>query len=87
MVTIHKEALVKSCIKFYKISAMNYVAVSKTLGVSPFIFIAGLAVDNVLCAMYFITLFTLASSAHPYRLRLLALPAVVGKLIVSNIFV
>lgn len=48
--------------KFYKFSAVNYVAVSEALGTSPSVLAAGLAADNVICAVYFTTLFALASS-------------------------
>ncbi|KAI3975031.1 hypothetical protein MKX01_005142 [Papaver californicum] len=42
--------------------AVNYVAVSEALGVSPSVLAAGLAADNVICAIYFTTLFALASN-------------------------
>ncbi|KAB1204883.1 putative membrane protein YjcL [Morella rubra] len=41
--------------------AVNYVAISEALGVSPSVLAAGLAADNVVCAVYFTTLFALAS--------------------------
>ncbi|KAJ8773196.1 hypothetical protein K2173_028373 [Erythroxylum novogranatense] len=41
--------------------AVNYVAISDALGVSPSVLTAGLAADNVICAVYFTTLFALAS--------------------------
>ncbi|XP_073297764.1 uncharacterized protein [Primulina huaijiensis] len=41
--------------------AVNYVAISEALQVSPSVLAAGLAADNVLCAIYFTTLFALAS--------------------------
>lgn len=41
--------------------AVNYVAISEALGVSPSVLAAGLAADNVICAVYFTTLFALAS--------------------------
>lgn len=41
--------------------AVNYVAISEALQVSPSVLAAGLAADNVLCAVYFTTLFALAS--------------------------
>lgn len=44
---------------------MNYVAVSEALGVSPSVMAAGIAVDNVICAIYFTTLFALASKIPP----------------------
>ncbi|CAL5229905.1 g13326 [Coccomyxa viridis] len=40
--------------------AINYVAVSEALQVSPSAQMAGLAADNLLCAVYFTTLFNLA---------------------------
>ncbi|KAJ6738474.1 PROTEIN putative (DUF819)-RELATED [Salix koriyanagi] len=41
--------------------AVNYVAISDALGVTPSILAAGLAADNVICAVYFTSLFALAS--------------------------
>lgn len=41
--------------------AVNYVAISDALGVSPSVLAAGLAADNVICAVYFTSLFALAS--------------------------
>ncbi|PKA50123.1 hypothetical protein AXF42_Ash019642 [Apostasia shenzhenica] len=41
--------------------AVNYVAVSEALGVTPSILAAGLAADNVVTAIYFASLFALAS--------------------------
>ncbi|CAI9092282.1 OLC1v1027479C1 [Oldenlandia corymbosa var. corymbosa] len=41
--------------------AINYVAISEALGVSPSVVAAGVAADNVICAVYFIVLFALAS--------------------------
>ncbi|GAA0165882.1 hypothetical protein LIER_21171 [Lithospermum erythrorhizon] len=41
--------------------AVNYVAIAKALEVSPSVLAAGLAADNVICAVYFTTLFALAS--------------------------
>ncbi|CAA0831010.1 Protein of unknown function (DUF819 [Striga hermonthica] len=41
--------------------AVNYVAISEALEVSPSVLAAGLAADNVICAIYFTTLFALAS--------------------------
>ncbi|XP_028801408.1 uncharacterized protein LOC114756632 [Neltuma alba] len=41
--------------------AVNYVAISNALEVSPSVLTAGLAADNVICALYFSTLFALAS--------------------------
>lgn len=45
--------------------AVNYVAISNALGVSPSILASGLAADNVICAVYFTTLFALASKVPP----------------------
>ncbi|XP_024518808.1 uncharacterized protein LOC9650706 [Selaginella moellendorffii] len=42
--------------------AVNYVAVSEALGASPSVVASGLAADNLICAVYFTTLFALASS-------------------------
>lgn len=41
--------------------AVNYVAVSEALQVTPSVLAAGLAADNVICALYFTTLFALAA--------------------------
>lgn len=46
-------------------TAVNYVAISDALGVSPSVLAAGLAADNVICAVYFATLFALASKVPP----------------------
>ncbi|XP_057827464.2 uncharacterized protein LOC131038906 isoform X2 [Cryptomeria japonica] len=45
--------------------AVNYVAVSEALGVSSSVLTAGLAADNLVCAIYFTTLFALASRIPP----------------------
>lgn len=45
--------------------AVNYVAIAEALGVSPSVLAAGLAADNVICAVYFTTLFALASKIPP----------------------
>lgn len=45
--------------------AVNYVAIADAFGVSPSILAAGLAADNVICAVYFSTLFALASKVPP----------------------
>ncbi|KAH7856276.1 hypothetical protein Vadar_034792 [Vaccinium darrowii] len=45
--------------------AVNYVAISGALGVSPSVLAAGLAADNVICAVYFTSLFALASKIPP----------------------
>lgn len=41
--------------------AVNYVAISEALGLSPSVLAAGVAADNVICAVYFMVLFALAS--------------------------
>ncbi|KAF8718892.1 hypothetical protein HU200_025207 [Digitaria exilis] len=41
--------------------AVNYVAVSEALEVSPSVLAAGLAADNIICALYFTTLFAIAA--------------------------
>ncbi|KAF5199111.1 putative keratin-associated protein [Thalictrum thalictroides] len=41
---------------------INFVAVSEALGVSPSVLAAGIAADNVICAIYFASLFALASN-------------------------
>lgn len=53
------------CNSFNNISAVNYVAVSEALGTSPSVLAAGLAADNVICAIYFTTIFALASKISP----------------------
>lgn len=52
-------------IDLHNVSAVNYVAVSEALGVSPSVLAAGLAADNVICAVYFTSLFALASRIPP----------------------
>lgn len=49
----------------FLIVAVNYVAIAEALGVSPSVLAAGLAADNVICALYFTTLFALASKIPP----------------------
>lgn len=41
--------------------AINYVAISEALGTSSSVIAAGVAADNVICAVYFVVLFGLAS--------------------------
>ncbi|KAL5212424.1 hypothetical protein ABZP36_023271 [Zizania latifolia] len=41
--------------------AVNYVAISEALGVSPSVLAAGVAADNIISALYFMALFSLAS--------------------------
>ncbi|KAM7499694.1 hypothetical protein LguiA_024108 [Lonicera macranthoides] len=48
--------------------AVNYVAIAEALGISPSVLAAGLAADNVICAVYFTTLFALASKIPPEAL-------------------
>lgn len=50
---------------FQSCTAVNYVAVAGALDVSPSVLAAGLAADNVICAVYFTTLFALASKIPP----------------------
>lgn len=45
--------------------AVNYVAISEALGVSPSVLAAGVAADNVITALYFVALFALASRTPP----------------------
>ncbi|KAJ4834226.1 hypothetical protein Tsubulata_018366 [Turnera subulata] len=45
--------------------AVNYVAIADALQISPSVLAAGLAADNVICAVYFTTLFALASGIPP----------------------
>ncbi|XP_004234798.1 uncharacterized protein [Solanum lycopersicum] len=44
---------------------INYVAICEALGVSPSVMAAGVAADNVICAIYFIALFSFASKIPP----------------------
>lgn len=44
-----------------RFAAINYVAICEALSVSPSVVAAGVAADNVICALYFIVLFALAS--------------------------
>lgn len=46
-------------------AAVNYVAISKALGVSSSVMAAGIAADNVICVLYFLVLFALASKIPP----------------------
>lgn len=46
---------------FYSVAAVNYVAISEFLETSSSVVTAGLAADNVICALYFASLFALAS--------------------------
>ena len=41
--------------------AVNYVAIANALEVSPSVLAAGLAADNVICAVYFTSLFAIGS--------------------------
>ncbi|KAL7003471.1 hypothetical protein U1Q18_004625 [Sarracenia purpurea var. burkii] len=41
--------------------AVNFIAISEALGVSPSVLAAGVAADNVISAIFFVVLFTLAS--------------------------
>lgn len=45
--------------------SVNYIAISEALGVSPSVLAAGVAADNVICALYFLSLFALASRIPP----------------------
>ncbi|CAN8264991.1 unnamed protein product [Cochlearia groenlandica] len=45
--------------------SLNFVAVSEALQISPSVVAAGVAVDNVICAFYFMVLFALASKIPP----------------------
>ncbi|CAK7338850.1 unnamed protein product [Dovyalis caffra] len=45
--------------------SVNYVAVTEALGASPSVVAAGVAADNVICAIYFMVLFGLASKIPP----------------------
>lgn len=46
-------------------AAINYIAICEALGVSPSVVAAGVAADNVICAIYFVLLFGLASKIPP----------------------
>ncbi|KDP22238.1 hypothetical protein JCGZ_26069 [Jatropha curcas] len=45
--------------------SVNYVAISEAIGTSPSVVAAGVAADNVICAIYFMVLFALASKIPP----------------------
>ncbi|XWS61217.1 hypothetical protein CRYUN_Cryun07bG0106700 [Craigia yunnanensis] len=45
--------------------SVNYIAISEALVVSPSVLAAGVAADNVICAIYFTVLFALASKVAP----------------------
>ncbi|KAJ7974152.1 Keratin-associated protein (DUF819) [Quillaja saponaria] len=45
--------------------SVNYVAISEALGLSASVLAAGVAADNVICAIYFMVLFALASKIPP----------------------
>ncbi|KAL0890577.1 hypothetical protein Bca101_014560 [Brassica carinata] len=45
--------------------SLNFVAVSEALRISPSVVAAGVAVDNVICALHFMVLFALASKIPP----------------------
>ncbi|XP_050223310.1 uncharacterized protein LOC126673272 isoform X1 [Mercurialis annua] len=45
--------------------SVNYVAISEALGTSASVVAAGIAADNVICAIYFMALFALASKIPP----------------------
>lgn len=45
--------------------AVNYVAVTEALSASPSVVTAALAADNLLCALYFTTLFAIAAKIPP----------------------
>jgi len=55
----------------YIIGAVNYVAISEALGVTPSVLAAGVAADNLISALYFMALFSLASKipAEPKTAR------------------
>ena len=54
---------------FLIVVAINYIAISEALGISPSVLAAGVAVDNVICALYIYIyiyiLFALASRIPP----------------------
>ncbi|CAH8361309.1 unnamed protein product [Eruca vesicaria subsp. sativa] len=45
--------------------SLNFVAISEALRISPSVIAAGVAVDNVICALHFMVLFALASKIPP----------------------
>lgn len=45
--------------------SVNYVAISEALQVSPSVLAAGVAADNVICAIYFMVLFSLTHKVPP----------------------
>lgn len=56
----------KICMLFvFGSAALNFVAISEALCISPSVIAAGVAVDNVICALHFMVLFALASKIPP----------------------
>ncbi|XP_010493529.1 PREDICTED: uncharacterized protein LOC104770771 [Camelina sativa] len=45
--------------------SLNFVAISEALQITPSVIAAGVAVDNVICALHFMVLFALASKIPP----------------------
>jgi len=54
-----------SSINSNNITAVNYVAISEALGLTPSVLAAGVAADNLISALYFMALFALASNIPP----------------------
>eukprot|EP00976_Prorocentrum_cordatum_P055165 1112820-Prorocentrum_minimum.AAC.1 len=46
------------------VGQVNYVAVTEALQVPPSLNAAGLAADNLICALYFTTVFAIAAAAN-----------------------
>lgn len=57
--------------------SLNFVAISKALRISPSVIAAGVAVDNVICALHFMVLFALASKIPPETISAASSPDVV----------
>jgi hypothetical protein len=64
---------------------VNYVAISEALGVTPSVLAAGVAADNLISALYFMALFSLASKipAEPKMAQGTPLTAASCALVVS----
>ena len=51
---------ITKCIVIPRFAAVNYITISEALGVSPSNVAAGVAADNVICAIYFMVIFAIA---------------------------
>ncbi|KAJ0575576.1 hypothetical protein HanIR_Chr05g0214291 [Helianthus annuus] len=60
----HSWKIASALMASYIGGAINYVAVSDALAVSPSVIAAGVAADNVICEIYFMVLFAIGSKLH-----------------------